>query len=147
MCDPRPHPRCHIALIEGPDATRQIHRHSACPDWWLGGCTQRSIQIDHERRGAAVTGWHGWITQQNLDHRRCRTLASVLDHPVSGVRIVACIQLGDARRIRRCPQNVSHLVTIGDRVQVSSRWRIAGGLGSQACRFAGGVFRCAVGVQ
>jgi hypothetical protein len=111
------------------------------------GRAQGSVQDGHELRNTALASWGEGIPIKNINQDRCGALSSLLDELDSDVGIVACVQLGYARRTCSSTENVAYLGSFRDGVEVSGRCGIAGGACSETCGFGGRFLCCSVCVQ
>jgi len=98
-------------------------------------------------RNTALASWGEGIPIKNINQDRCGALSSLLDELDSDVGIVACVQLGYARRTCSSTENVAYLGSFRDGVEVSGRCGIPGGACSETCGFGGRFLCCSVCVQ
>jgi hypothetical protein len=98
-------------------------------------------------RNAILGGWRERVPGKDSDQDRRGTLPSLLDQHVSDCRVVARIQLGDARGTRGSAQDVSYLGGSRYRVQVRGACGIASGARSKTCCFGARFLCCSVRVQ
>lgn len=153
--------RAHSAFVRSPRSmnmptTRVRSSHKICHGQNLATCvfsprlrgpTEGGVQNSHELRSAALTTGRERVSLEDIDQGRCGSFVGLFDRPVPGPGILACVDFGDACRIRSGAQNVAHLVSLRDRVQVSGRCGIAGGLRSETCGFSGSLLRRSVSVH
>lgn len=112
-----------------------------------GDPTERGVQSSHQLRSAALPSRGERVPLEDIDQDRCGSFAGLFDRPVPGPGILACVDFGDACRIRSGAQDVAHLVCLRDRVQISGRCGITGGLCSETCCFGGSLLRRSVSVH
>jgi hypothetical protein len=111
------------------------------------GRAQGVVQSRHELRDAVLADRRGGIPTKYSDQGRCGALPSLLDHPVPDLGIVACVDFGYPRCTCSGAENVTHLVSFRDRVEVRRGCGIACGARSETCGFGRSFLRCSVCVQ
>lgn len=76
------------------------------------------IQIAKQVTDAPTTRRCGRIAPEHINDDRYRAPASLLNVISADTSIIARQEFGRSRRVGRCPQNVLHLVSVGQRMQV-----------------------------
>lgn len=76
------------------------------------------IQIAQQLSGAASAARCFGIAFEHVDDGRCRATSRLLNVLGTHVPIVSSDKLGRSRRVCRCPENVLHLVGVGQWMQV-----------------------------
>jgi hypothetical protein len=89
----------------------------------LGRAADGSIQIAKQLPHAPSTSRCRGIAAEHVDDDWCRAPSSSLDAISTDISISARRKLGRSRRVGRRPQNVLHLVSIGQWMQVRSGCR------------------------
>ena len=83
-----------------------------------GTAAEGPIQIAKQLPDAPSTRRCRGVAAEHVDDDRCRAPASSLDVIRADISMIARHKFGRSRRVGRCPQDVLHLVGIGQRMQV-----------------------------
>jgi hypothetical protein len=84
----------------------------------LEPAAQARIQTAKQLSNAPFTWWCRGVATEHVNDVWCRALASLLDVIGSDTSIIARRQFGGPRRVGRCSENVVHLVSVRQWMQV-----------------------------